>query len=84
MKRTLVTVAASVLLGLSSLAGSAAAVPADESVVGGPGSHIHHVHTGSGCVEIGVPMKGGDRGLHNAVSAGTEHAEGGPGHGRCH
>ena len=84
MKRTFVTVGASVLLGVTTLAGPAVAAPADQSVVAGTGLHMHHVHTGSGCVEIGVPMEPGSRGLHGAVSAGTTHLEGGPGHGPCH
>jgi hypothetical protein len=71
--------------GLVISPGTSFADPAEQSVVGGPGSHPHHVHTGNGgCVDINrVFFEVDDRGLHRGADSSNEH-ESGPYHGPCH
>lgn len=79
------TIAAVFSAAALSLAGAPAALsaPAEQSPLGGPGSHTHHVHTGSGgCNDIdSVAFEPADHGLHQGASqSGAAH---GPWHGTC-
>ena len=57
--------------------------PAPQSPVGGPGAHPHHVHTGSGCVDIdSVLFEPSTRGLHRGSNASGGPFLG-PFHGTC-
>ena len=49
--------------------GTASAAPAEQSPVGGPRAHTHHVHTGNGgCVDLdAVHFEAGPHGLHHGV-----------------
>lgn len=66
-------------------AGVGGAAPAQNSVVGGPGAHPHHVHLGNGeCRDINsVLFEVASRGLHQGSNASGGH-ERGPFHGPCH
>lgn len=80
MRRILLLVTVALLMAL--FTGMANAQPAEESPVGGPGAHPHHVKTGNGgCKDIdSVQFEGGDRGLHRGSNEFGTH---GPSHGTC-
>ena len=68
-------------LGLAAVPGAPAA-PAEQSPVGGPGAHPHHVHTGQGCRDIdAVLFEPSSRGLHRGSNASGPTR--GPFHGTC-
>lgn len=69
-------------LGLAGVP-AASAVPAEQSPIGGPGAHPHHVHTGNGgCRDLAAPpMEPGARGLHRASNESGPAR--GPFHGTC-
>lgn len=80
MRRLVAGTLACGALMIGGFTGSAAAV--DENAPhGGFSSHAHHVHTGSGCVDIdSVRFEHDTRGLHQGSnSSGAP----GPGHGTC-
>jgi hypothetical protein len=83
VKRIILLVTVALLM--TAFAAVAQAQPADQSPVGGPGAHPHHIHTGNGgCVGIdGVLFEPDDRGLHQGSNASGGHARG-PFHGPCH
>ena len=69
MKRIILLVTVALLM--VAFAGVAQAQPyaADQSPVGGPTSHPHHVDTGNGCVDINsVEFERDARGLHQGAS----------------
>lgn len=69
--------AQAVALGLGSIAltlsmASTATGAAEESPVGGQFAHSHHIHTGSGCVDIAaVLFEPTHRGLHRGAEEGA-------------
>ena len=72
------------LLGAGALTFTPAALgaPAEQSPVGGPGAHPHHVHTGNGCRNINAVLFEPDtRGLHRGSNASGPTR--GPFHGTC-
>ncbi len=81
MRRILLLVTVALLMAV--FTGVANAQPAEESPVGGPGAHPHHVQTGNGgCVDIdSVRFEGGDRGLHQGSDASGPNR--GPSHSEC-
>ncbi len=82
MRRIILLVTVALLMTV--FAGVAQAQPpaAEQSPVGGPGAHPHHVHTPSGCVDIdSVFFEPADRGLHRGSNASGP--DQGPFHGTC-
>ena len=81
MRRLLVLamLAVTIVLGSPALA----LAQAEQSPVGGPGAHPHHVHLPTGdCVDIDAVMfEGAARGLHRG--AHESGADRGPFHGTC-
>ncbi len=77
--------AALLAVGALSLTAAPAALsdPAEQSPIGGPSAHYHHVHTGNGeCHNlVNVKFERDHRGLHRGASeSGAAH---GPWHGTC-
>lgn len=82
MRKLATSVLAAGALSLAA-APAALAAPAEQSPIGGPNAHPHHVHTGNGeCQNIdSVRFEPGDRGVHRGANESGPAQ--GPWHGTC-